>query len=63
MIAKALTALGLGPTSIRILVVAAFALAGGLLTAAFPSSPFLPPVAAFLTACAALIDPNAHPAA
>lgn len=60
MIASRLAALGLPPRAIRLAIVATFALVSGLVAAAWPHSPFLAPVVAWLAAIGALVDPNAH---
>lgn len=59
MIADLLARLGVPPTVAVGIIVATFALLGGLLSAFYPGAPWLPPVLAFLAALAAIIDPNA----
>lgn len=59
MIADLLTRLGIPQAAAVAVIVAAFALVAGLLSAYFPGASWLPPVLAFLAALAAIIDPNA----
>lgn len=61
MLATRLVSLGISPEIARGIIVLVFGLIGGILAAGWPTSPFLPAAAAFLSGLAALVNPNARP--
>jgi hypothetical protein len=59
MLAGRLSALGLSDNMVKGVIVIVLAAVSGVLVAVFPAAPWVPPIAAAVTALAALIDPNA----
>lgn len=59
MLASKLASLGLSDLQVKGIIIIVLGAISGVLVATFPTEPWVAPVAAAITALAALVDPNA----